>query len=94
MESALIRGNNFWMSPLLPKINPNTTSGSVLTFGFRLQAGCACPIRQRLLYVQNCEALRIALEMASTDAAMRTECSGDSRIEPEQQAAGRLPAGT
>jgi hypothetical protein len=88
MESALIRGNNFWMSPLLPKINPNTTSGSVLTFGFRLQAG------QRLLYVQNCEALRIALEMASTDAAMRTECSGDSRIEPEQQAAGRLPAGT
>ena len=94
MESALIRGNNFWMSPLLPKINPNATSGSALTLGFRLRAECPCPIRQRILYVQNCEALRSALEMASTDAAMRTECSGDSRIEPAQQAAGRLPGGT
>src|SRR5215472_6555476 len=84
MESSLIRGNNSWMGPLLPKINPNATSGSVLTLGFRLRAGCACPIRQRNF--QNCEALRSALEMASMDAAVRTECSGDSRIEPEQQA--------
>ena len=94
MESALIRGNNSWMSPLLPKINPNVTSGSVLTFAIRLQAGCACPIRQRIRYVQNCGALRSALEITSMDAAMRTECSDDSRIEPEQQAAGRLPGGT
>ena len=94
MESALIRGNNSWMGPLLPKINPNATSGSALTLGFRLQAGCACPIRQRILYVQNCGALRSTMEMASMDAAMRTQCSGNSRIEPEQQAAGRLPGGT
>src|SRR6516165_2836532 len=94
MESALIRGNDFWIAPLLPKINPNAASRSVVTLDFRLRAGCAYPIRQRILYVQNCEALRSALEMASTDAAMRTECSGDSRIEPEPQAAGRLPAGT
>ena len=94
MESALIRGNNSWMSPLLPKINPNATSGSVLTLGFRLRAGCAYPIRQRTLYFQNSEALRSALEMASMDATMRTECSDDSRIEPAQQAAGRLPGGT
>src|SRR5215472_13048379 len=86
MEGALIRGNNSWVSPLLPKINPNATSGSVLTLGFRLRAGCACPIRQRILYFQNCEALGSALEMASMDAAMWTECSGASRIEPEQQA--------
>jgi hypothetical protein len=26
MENALIRGNDFWMSPLLPKINPTATS--------------------------------------------------------------------
>src|SRR5215472_7981985 len=25
MEGVLIRGNNSWMSPLLPKINPNAT---------------------------------------------------------------------
>jgi hypothetical protein len=82
------------MGPLLPKINPNATSGSVLTLGFRLRAGCACPIRQGILYFQNCEALRSALEMASMDAAVRTECSGDSCIEPEREASRRLPAGT
>ena len=35
------------------------------------------------------ELRRASLEMASywIDAAMRTECLGDSRVEPEQQAA-------
>jgi hypothetical protein len=44
------------------------------------------------------ESRRASLEMASywMDAAMRTECLGDSRVDPEQQAAypRRLPLGT
>jgi hypothetical protein len=44
------------------------------------------------------ELRRSSLEMASywMDAAMRTECLGDNRVEREQQAAypRRLPVGT
>ena len=46
------------------------------------------PLRPELLIVEE------RIGNGEYGAAMRTECSGDSRIEPEQQAAGRLPAGT
>ena len=56
MDSALIRGNNFWMSPLLPKINPNATPSA--DFGFspaswmRLPYQSKDPLRPELRSVE------------------------------------------
>jgi hypothetical protein len=63
MESALIRGNNSWMSPLLPKINPNATSAGA-DFGFLPASRLRLPHPSKDPLLPELRSLRSALEMA------------------------------